>query len=85
MESYESHSLTSSKKVTVTPEVVNPIREKLASPNTPLPERFRCVFTLQNLGGPLAIEALSTGTCTTRFNLFFHWEINTFMLFGSHE
>lgn len=61
MESYESHSLTSSAKVKVTADVINPIKEKLASPKTPLPERFRCVFTLQNLGGPLAIEALATG------------------------
>lgn len=59
-----SQSLTSTKKVLVTPEVIDPIKAKLASPDTPLPERFRCVFTLKNLGGKLAIEALATGKYT---------------------
>merc|ERR1712130_182694 len=58
--SYESKSSTSSTKIMVTPEVIAPIQAALASPKTPLPERFRAVFTLKNLGGPLAIKALAT-------------------------
>ena len=56
-----SQSLTSTTKVLVTPSIIDPIKQKLADPKTPLPERFRCVFTLKNLGGKLAIEALATG------------------------
>ena len=64
MDSYDSQSLTSTKTVKVSKEIIDPIKEKLASNKTPLPERFRCVFTLKNLGGPLAIKALATGRCS---------------------
>jgi len=59
-QSYESKSLTSTKKVQVTPELIKPIKEKLINPNLTMAERYRCVFTLSNLGGPLAIEALAS-------------------------
>merc|ERR1712137_647805 len=59
VDSYESKS-SSTTKILVTPEVIAPIQAALASVETPLPERFRAVFTLKNLGGPLAIKALAT-------------------------
>merc|ERR1712063_6204 len=60
VDSYESKSSTSTTKILVTPEVIAPIQAALASVETPLPERLRAVFTLKNLGGPLAIKALAT-------------------------
>ena len=60
-EAYESRSSTCSTKVLVTAQLIAPIEAALASKSTPLPERFRAVFTLKNLGGPLAIRALTTG------------------------
>ena len=65
MTEYESQSLTATKKVIVNAELINPMEEKLVSTETPLPERFRIVFTLRNLGGPLAINALSKGIIHT--------------------
>ena len=65
---YESQSLTSSTKVIVNEELIRPMEEKLVSTETPLPERFRIVFTLRNLGGPLAIAALSKGLSTLSIN-----------------
>jgi len=59
-ECYYSKSLTASNKVLVTPELIEPIQEKLVNPDTPIAERYRCVFTLSNLGGPLAIKALAS-------------------------
>jgi deoxyhypusine monooxygenase len=59
-ESYYSKSLTASNKVLVTPELIKPIQEKLVNPDTPIAERYRCVFTLSNLGGPLATKALAS-------------------------
>jgi hypothetical protein len=60
-ETYESQSKTSSTKILVTPEVIKPIRDKLVNPDTPFPEKFRCLFALENLGGKLAVEALGEG------------------------
>merc|ERR1712126_554888 len=41
-------------------DIVN-IGEVLNSPSTPLADRFRALFTLKNLGGPTAIEAIGRG------------------------
>jgi len=41
-------------------DIIN-IGEVLNSPSTPLADRFRALFTLKNLGGPLAIEAIGRG------------------------
>ena len=37
------------------------IGQVLNSPSTPLADRFRALFTLKNLGGPSAIEAIGRG------------------------
>ena len=61
-EKYEySQSKTSTTKILVTPEVINPLKEKLTNPETPFPEKFRCIFALENLGGKLAVQALGEG------------------------
>lgn len=57
-EGYISQSLTATNKILVNAEVINPIFEQLIHPDTSVPARFRAVFTLSNLGGPLAREAL---------------------------
>jgi len=40
---------------------ISSIGEVLNSPSTPLADRFRALFTLKNLGGPVAIEAIGRG------------------------
>lgn len=59
-ECYYSKSLTATKRILVTPELIKPIQEKLVNPDIPIAERYRCVFTLSNLGGPLATKALAS-------------------------
>eukprot|EP00276_Gloeochaete_wittrockiana_P013729 CAMPEP_0184331752 /NCGR_PEP_ID=MMETSP1089-20130417/1038_1 /TAXON_ID=38269 ORGANISM="Gloeochaete wittrockiana, Strain SAG46.84" /NCGR_SAMPLE_ID=MMETSP1089 /ASSEMBLY_ACC=CAM_ASM_000445 /LENGTH=325 /DNA_ID=CAMNT_0026654829 /DNA_START=94 /DNA_END=1067 /DNA_ORIENTATION=+ len=56
-ENTESISLTA-KKITVTPELVKFIADKLHDASGPIGPRFRALFTLRNLGGKLAIDAM---------------------------
>lgn len=35
------------------------LRRRLTDPSVPMFQRMRCVFTLRNLGGPAAVEALA--------------------------
>lgn len=43
------------------------IRETLLNRNELISKRFRSIFTLRNLGGPEAIEALSAGIQISHF------------------
>eukprot|EP01104_Vermistella_antarctica_P020958 TRINITY_DN9210_c0_g1_i1.p1 TRINITY_DN9210_c0_g1~~TRINITY_DN9210_c0_g1_i1.p1 ORF type:complete len:317 (+),score=67.60 TRINITY_DN9210_c0_g1_i1:319-1269(+) len=43
---------------TFTPENIEKVAEKLKDASVALAERFRALFTLKNIGGPLALEAL---------------------------
>lgn len=45
------------------PETVSRLRAKLLDPNTSLPEKYRVLFSLRNLAGKEAHEALLTGGC----------------------
>jgi deoxyhypusine monooxygenase len=38
---------------------VGQLRSRLVDPQVPMFQRMRCVFTLRNLGGPAAVEALA--------------------------
>lgn len=46
--------------VDITDEKTEQIGSLLNDKSRPLKERFRALFTLKNLGGPVAIEAIST-------------------------
>lgn len=59
-EGYESASLTASRKVKVTEEVVEPVRRRLLDTSLSMADRTRAIFTLRNLGGPLAVSALAS-------------------------
>jgi len=58
-EAYESKSLTASRKVLVTATLVDEVKAVLLNPAKPMAERTRAIFTLRNLGGPLAVHALA--------------------------
>lgn len=45
--------------VEINDEKIEKIGNVLNDPNRPLKERFRALFTLKNLGGPIAIQAIS--------------------------
>jgi len=49
------------KLVEVSPEAVASLEAKLRSPETSLPEKYRVLFSLRNIQGPEAHEALSLG------------------------
>lgn len=44
--------------VNINEEQVKKIGEVLNNPNRPLKERFRALFTLRNIGGPIAIKCI---------------------------
>ncbi len=45
------------------PGTVAALRAKLVDPSTPLPERYRVMFSLRNVAGPEAQAALVEGGC----------------------
>lgn len=45
----------------VDPGVVKLLREKLADPSTTLPEKYRILFSLRNIAGKHAQEAMLLG------------------------
>ncbi|EGC29543.1 hypothetical protein DICPUDRAFT_158856 [Dictyostelium purpureum] len=45
-------------KIEVTPELVNGLKKTLLDVNEPIAKRFRSLFTLRNLNGPLSIDAM---------------------------
>jgi hypothetical protein len=47
--------------VKVAPETVTALEAKLRSPETSLPEKYRVLFSLRNIEGPAAHEALALG------------------------
>jgi deoxyhypusine monooxygenase len=47
--------------VKVAPEAVASLRAKLESGDTPLPEKYRVLFSLRNIEGQEAHEALALG------------------------
>jgi hypothetical protein len=42
-------------------ETISKLREVLLDVQAPLAKRFRCLFTLKNIGGKDAVEALTSG------------------------
>eukprot|EP01095_Lingulamoeba_sp_RSL-Kostka_P003979 TRINITY_DN15091_c0_g1_i1.p1 TRINITY_DN15091_c0_g1~~TRINITY_DN15091_c0_g1_i1.p1 ORF type:complete len:348 (+),score=137.49 TRINITY_DN15091_c0_g1_i1:88-1131(+) len=59
----ESISPTSSTKVIVTQDKIDNIKKVLLDKEINMNDRYRAVFTLRNLGGKLAIDALVAGFC----------------------
>lgn len=57
----DSISLTA-QKIKVTPELVNNVASKLHDADLAIGARFRALFTLRNLGGKLAIDAMAKCT-----------------------
>jgi deoxyhypusine monooxygenase len=49
------------KLVKVSPEAVASLEAKLLSPDTPLPEKYRVLFSLRNIEGSEAHNALTIG------------------------
>lgn len=43
------------------PEVIEDLRQKLTDPTSSLPEKYRVLFSLRNVKGPLAHQALLQG------------------------
>lgn len=55
------NDMTAPPLVEVDDSVVADLRKKLVDPNTSLPEKYRCLFSLRNVKGPAAHEALTQG------------------------
>lgn len=45
------------------PDLVSRLHKKLVDPSTSLPEKYRVMFSLRNVEGELANEALLQGGC----------------------
>lgn len=50
------------QKVKCTKEEITTIRDALINKAVPVHKRFRIVFTLRNIEGPEAVDALAAGT-----------------------
>jgi len=58
----EEDQSTTTTTLVATPEVIEGVRKLLTNKQAPITERFRAIFTLCNLGGHLAIDALIAGS-----------------------
>lgn len=58
------------KLVEVSPEAVQSLEAKLKAPDTPLPEKYRVLFSLRNIEGKEAHEALALGARRRRWRRF---------------
>ncbi len=59
--------MTGPPLVEVADEVVADLKKKLVDPNSSLPEKYRVLFSLRNVKGAAAHDALELGACSRSF------------------